>query len=74
MATLPITLAFRRVFGINGLIPDNISYADEDLLVYVAGHALVLYSPSDKKQRFINFNISEIADVITAFTSCTGKR
>ena len=74
MSNASISLTFRRIFGINGNITDNVSYADEDNIVYVAGHNIVMYNKKDKRQKIINFNNSEISDTITAFASGTGKR
>eukprot|EP01038_Epipyxis_sp_PR26KG_P004822 gene4822-6757_t len=66
------TLSFRHIFGVNTNVNDNISFTDEDTIVYVAGHSLVLYSLVDKRQRFIHS--SEITESITAYTSGSGKR
>ena len=69
-----VTLSFRRIFGINGNVTDNISFADDDNIVYVAGHNIVIYNKKDRNQKIINFNNTEISDTITAFASWTGKR
>jgi hypothetical protein len=66
------SLQFRHVFGVNTNVVDNVSYTDDDTIVYVAGHSLVLYSLTEKRQRFIQS--SEITESITAYTSGSGKR
>ena len=68
------SLAFRRVYGVNSSVADNLAWADESSIVYVAGHSLVLYNRKEKKQSFINFPVSEISESITALTSARGKR
>ena len=65
-------LQFRHVFGVNTNVVDNVSYTDDDTIVYVAGHSLVLYSFPEKRQRFIQS--SEITESITAYSSGSGKR
>lgn len=65
-------LQFRHIFGVNTNVVDNLSYTDDDTIVYVAGHSLVLYSFTEKRQRFIQS--SEITESITAYTSGPGKR
>lgn len=66
------SLAFRHIFGVNTNVVDNISFTDDDTIVYVAGHSLVLYNVLDKRQRFIQS--AEITDSITAYCSGSGKR
>jgi len=66
------SLQIRHIFGVNTNVVDNLSYTDDDTLVYVAGHSLVLYSVPDKRQRFIQS--SEITESISTFTSGSGKR
>lgn len=65
-------LQFRHVFGINTNVVDNVSYTDDDTIVYVAGHSIVLYSIPEKRQRFIQS--ADITESITAYTSGPGKR
>lgn len=66
------TLAFRHIFGVNAHVNDNVSFTDDDTVVYVAGHSLVLYNLQEKRQRFIQS--AEITGPITAYTSGSGKR
>jgi hypothetical protein len=66
------SLQLRHVFGVNANVVDNLSYTDDDTIVYVAGHSLVLYSITDKRQRFIQS--TEITESITAYASGSGKR
>lgn len=65
-------LVMRHIFGVSTTVHDNISFTDDDTIVYVAGQSLVLYSFTEKRQRFIQS--SEISDCITAYTSGPGKR
>ena len=65
-------LGFRHVYGMKGGIAENISFVDNSMVVYVAGHMVVQYSKEDKRQRFIH--TTEIEGPITAFTSGVGKK
>jgi len=69
---LATSLSHRHIFGINSEVATNASFTTEDLVVYVAGHTLVLYSLTDRRQRFLN--AAEITDKITAFSSGSGRR
>ena len=71
MAT-PTFLSCRHIFGASAHLTDNISYIDEDTIVYVAGQTVVLYHEKDKRQRFIHG--PEVTDTITAFAVGTGRR
>ena len=68
------TLQFRRIYGINSNVADNIAWADENTMAYIAGHSIVMFNRKDKRQKFINFNGEDISDPITAFTIGNGKR
>jgi hypothetical protein len=72
--SLNTSLAFRRIYGVNSTVTENLAWADETSVCYVAGHNLVLYNRKDKRQSFINFPSSEISDSITALASARGKR
>ncbi len=74
MATSSIAnkLSTRYIFGLNAVVNDNISFADDDNLSYVACQSIIQYGINDKRQRFIQ--APEITDVITAYTSGPGKR
>ena len=72
MAGTSTSLAFRQIFGISSHITDNLSFCDNETVVYVAGHTIVLYNRYDKRQRFIQ--AQDIPDNITAFASGCGKR
>ena len=72
--TVNTALTFRRIYGINSNVNENLSWSDDNTIAYVAGHSIVTYSRKDKKQRFINFVSSEIAEGITAYTSGNVKR
>ena len=67
-------LTFRRIYGINNSVNENLAWSDENTLAYIAGHSIVLYNRKDKKQRFINFVGTEVAESITAYTSGNVKR
>ena len=67
-----MALASRYVFGVNADVSENISFADDDNLAYVAGHSIVLVNRIDKRQRFLP--VTDVSDVITAYTSGGGKR
>lgn len=36
-AAAATTLAYRHIFGVNTHVADNVSFTDDDTLVYVAG-------------------------------------
>ena len=72
MASSSTTLSHRVIFGINGNVTDNISFIEDDTLVYVAGQNVVIYNKTERKQRFIYG--SEKSDGVTAFTAGSGKR
>lgn len=71
--TPPATsLQHRHIFGINSDVAGNISFTTDDLVVYVAGHTIVLFSLSDRRQRFLN--AAEITEKMTAYASGPGRR
>jgi cilia- and flagella-associated protein 57 len=72
MTSATTSLSFRHIFGINGAVPDNICFADDDTIVYIAGHNVVLYNRVEKKQRFIYG--AEASDGISSFVASPGKR
>lgn len=72
MTNAVVSLSFRQIFGIGGNITDNVSFTDDETVVYIAGHTLVLYNRFDKRQRFIQGQ--DVPDCITAFASGCGKR
>jgi hypothetical protein len=72
MSTASTSLALRCVLGINGNVTDNLSFVENDTLVYVAGHNIIIYNRNDKKQRFIYG--SERSDGVSAFAAGAGKR
>jgi hypothetical protein len=72
MTSATTSLSFRHMFGINGLVADNIAFADDDTIVYIVGHNVVLYNKTEKKQRFIYG--SEASDGMTSFAVSPGKR
>lgn len=72
MASGSTSLSHRIIFGISGGVTDNVSFIEDDTLVYVAGQNVVIHSRTERKQRFI-FS-AEKSDGITAFTTGSGKR
>ena len=69
---LATSLQHRHIFGVNSDVTNNVSFTTEDLVVYIAGHTIVIYSLTDRRQRFLN--AAEITDRITAFSSGSGRR
>jgi hypothetical protein len=67
-----MSLGVRHIFGVSTTVYDNLSFTDDDSIVYVAGHGLVVYSLTERRQRFLHS--SEISDSITCYTSGSGKR
>ena len=72
MTSATTSLSYKHIFGVNGSVADNISFADDDTIAYIAGHNVVLYNKIEKKQKFIYG--SEASDGITSFTASPGKR
>ena len=71
MSSATTSLSYRHIFGINGSITDNITFSDDETMVYVAGHSVVLYNKIERKQKFIYG--SEQSEGITSFTASPGK-
>jgi WD40 repeat protein len=71
MSSATTSLSYRHIFGINGAITDNVNFADDDTIVYVAGHSVVLYNKIERKQKFIYG--SEQSEGITSFAASPGK-
>ena len=69
---LQTSLTTRFVFGCNTEVNGNVSFTTDDTIAYVAGHTIVLYNTTDKRQRHLHS--SDITDVITAYASGPGKR
>jgi hypothetical protein len=67
-----VVLGVRHIFGVNSNVIDNLTFTDDDSIVYVAGHGIVVYSFSERRQRFLHS--TEITDMITCYTSGPGKR
>lgn len=42
------SLQTRYVFGVNAGVTDNGAFADEDTIVYIGGHAVILYNRLDR--------------------------
>ena len=72
MSASSTTLSHRVVFGISGNVTDNLSFIEDDTLVYMAGQNVVIHNKTERKQRFIYG--SEKTDGVTAFTAGSGKR
>ena len=71
MTSATTSLSYRHVFGINSAISDNISFSDDETILYVAGHSVVLFNKIERKQKFIYG--SELSEGITAFAASPGK-
>ena len=69
---LATSLQTRFIFGCNTDVTNNGSFTNDDTIAYVAGHTIVLYNTTDKRQRFLQ--AQDISGVITAYTSGPGKR
>ena len=68
----PMSLSMRHMFGVNTNVVDNLSYTDDDNIVYFAGHTLVIYNIVEQRQRFVQS--SEISESVTAMASGPGRR
>jgi hypothetical protein len=53
-------------------VVDNISFTDDENVVYFAGHTLVVYNITEQRQRFLQS--SEITESVTALASGSGRR
>jgi hypothetical protein len=49
-----ITLLHSHVFGFKSDVADNVHYIDETMVIYPAGHNVVVYNLESKVQRFIH--------------------
>ena len=58
-------------FGLKGDVSNNISYLDEQTIIYPAGSNLIIYNVDQKTQKFIS---SSGADCITAMAVSPNKR
>lgn len=47
------TVSPRFIFGVNGQMRNNLHLVDEQKLLYVAGHNVVVYSIDEKTQYFL---------------------
>ncbi len=65
-------LSTRFIFGANAGVSKNLSFTNDETIAYVAGQTIVLYSLTDKRQRFLSG--MEVTDIITAYSSGPGKR
>lgn len=68
----PMSLSMRHLFGVNTNVVDNISFTDDENVVYFAGHTLVIYNITEQRQRFLQS--SEITESVTALASGPGRR
>ena len=53
-------------------VEGNLAYLDDQLIVYPAGHNIVVYNIEEKKQKFICG--SDTTEGITAMAVCPSKR
>lgn len=71
-AVASMSLGVRHIFGVSSNVNDNLTFTDDESLVYVAGHGLVVYNLMERRQRFLHS--TEMNEVITCYTSGSGKR
>jgi len=65
-------LSIRHIFGANGNAGQNGAFLDEFNIVYIGGHAIIIYNRQDKRQRFVH--VPEIKENITAFALGNQRR
>ncbi len=46
-------LLSRHIFGLKADVKNPIHYGEDDLVIYPAGHCVIVYDPSTKQQRFL---------------------
>ena len=64
--------AIREVFGLKTDVVNNVAYVEDHIVVYPAGHAIVVYDQEERKQKVIPG--SDSTDGITAMAICPSKR
>ena len=78
MALSTSALGHRYIWGLKGDVRQNVAFHDEHTIVYVAGHTVVLYNTTEKRQRFIpgtsGGDASGQSEGITALALCPSKR
>jgi len=62
----------RHVFGLKANVKDNVHYADENVVMYPAGHNVVKYYAENKLQEFING--TDLSRGVTALAVSSDKR
>jgi len=72
LAAPSITLSHRHVFGLKADVKNNVHYAEENQVIYPAGHNTILYYTDHKTQRF--FPGVEGTDGITCLAVSPSKR
>ncbi len=53
MSGLSPSLILSHVFGARSDVPNNVHFVDENIVLYPAGHCLILHDTETKSQRFI---------------------
>ncbi|EQC42234.1 hypothetical protein SDRG_01070 [Saprolegnia diclina VS20] len=66
------TLVHRHVFGLKANVANAVTYVDDQMVAYPAGHSLVVYGIDDKKQKFIT--CTENTEGITSLSVCPSRR
>lgn len=62
------------MFGIKGSVKNNISFADENIVVYPCGHNVVIHNMESKEQQFIHGMETGSTGGITALAVSANKR
>ena len=62
----PAELQLSHAFGINSKLSNSISFMEENVILYPAGRALVLYHLENKTQRFIHGSINPLGPKTSA--------
>ncbi|OQS07328.1 WD repeat-containing protein 65-like [Thraustotheca clavata] len=66
------TLVHRHIFGLKANVANVVTYVDDQMVAYPAGHTLVVYGLDDKKQKFIT--CTENTEGITSLSVCPSRR
>ena len=62
----------RHVFGLKANVKDNVHFADENMVMYPAGHNVVKYYTDTKLQEFING--TDLSRGVTCLAVSSDKR
>lgn len=62
----------RELYGVKSDVSNSVTFLDDDVVVYPAGHNVVLYNAEEKVQKILNG--SDTSEAITAMAVCPSKR